>query len=857
MSDESTEGAVVSTSEVEEVGEDSTGSSYMQNRELSWLNFNERVLDLGADSTIPLFERLNFASIYWSNLQEFFMIRVGSLTDLSLVKKRIVENKTGLTPAEQLRVIYDRCHELYPLQESIFLQIKDLMHEENIHHLELKDLDDEQMSFLKEYLDNNVVPFLAPQIVNILHPFPHLENGALYVIVQLDEIPTKKQQSAAKAAQGSAKESAPQVAEAPEASKPHDTNTLSASDDAGILEEEAVQLGIIPLPHRSKRIIPLPGEGCSFILLEAALELIVPEIFSMYSVQGINVVCITRNADLDPSEGIDETDEDYRAHMKRILKKRRRLLPVRLESRLPLIPALASYLLHKLDLKPHQTFVTAAPLDMSYTSSLASFLEQEVKDLKYLPFKPEWPASLSRNRSMLEQVGEHEVLLSYPYECMDPFIQLLREAATDPSVVSIKITLYRLASQSHLAEALIAAAENGKEVTALFELRARFDESNNIEWSQRFEEAGAHVLYGFNDYKVHSKICCITRQTEKGVQYITQLGTGNYNEKTARLYTDLAFITTDKSFGRDAMAYFRNMGLEHISDEYDLLLVAPLQIKTRICSLIDEEIHKAEQGEPCGVFLKTNSITDKKIIKKLSEASNAGVPIVLFVRGICCLVPGIAGATENIRVVSVVGRLLEHSRIYGFGPLESMRVYLSSADLMTRNMDKRIEIAWPVLSEPLRQRLVAYVKAMLRDTAKLRELLPDKSYTPAGFFAAEGEEGNRALFDAQEYLIDEARVLRLKATEEEALLKANQLKVDADEVTQEEASAVVKDAVVEAGVATEDAATETGVATEDATVEAGVGQRSASAVTVTLNKAPESKRSFFSRLAARFRREKK
>ena len=339
------------------------------------------------------------------------------------------------------------------------------------------------------------------------------------------------------------------------------------------------------------------------------------------------------------------------------------------------------------------------------------------------PFTPQWPACLDRKRPVIDQVSEREVLLSYPYESMDPFVQLLREAAHDPSVISIKITLYRLARQSHLAEALIAAAEAGKEVTALFELRARFDESNNIEWSQRFEQAGCKVIYGFRDYKVHSKICCITRQTDHGLQHITQLGTGNYNEKTARLYTDLSFITADPTIGRDAVEFFRNMGLENTSDNYDILWVAPLQIKPQILEHIDEQMALARAGRPCGLFFKTNSVTDKDVIEKLAEASQAGVPVTLLVRGISCIVPGVEGCTEGVRVVSIVGRLLEHSRIYGFGPREDMKVYLSSADLMTRNMDKRIEIAWPVLSDDLREQVLGYLDTCMADTAKLRELL--------------------------------------------------------------------------------------------------------------------------------------
>ena len=414
-------------------------------------------------------------------------------------------------------------------------------------------------------------------------------------------------------------------------------------------------------------------------------------------------------------------------------------------------------------------FTTSVPLDLSFTWGLASHLsEKQCAALVYPPFTPQWPACLDRKRPIMDQVtAGGDVLLSYPYESMDPFVQLLREASRDPRVISIKITLYRLASQSHLAEALIDAAENGKEVTALFELRARFDESNNIEWSQRFEQAGCNVIYGFRDYKVHSKICCITRQTDDGIQHITQLGTGNYNEKTAKLYTDLSLITTSPTIGRDATEFFRNMALENVSDNYDVLWVAPLQVKPLILKNIDHQIELARRGEPCGLFFKTNSVTDKEIIDKIAEASQAGVKTVMLVRGISCLVPGVEGYTENVRVVSIVGRMLEHSRIYGFGPRTNMKIYLASADLMTRNMDKRVEIAWPVLDEKLRDRILSYIDVSLSDTAKLRELLPNRRYTPLGFFAQVSPEGKTIRFDSQVHFMDEARLEARMSTEVE------------------------------------------------------------------------------------------
>ena len=700
---------------------------YMQNRELSWLSFNKRVLDQGEDHNVPILEQLTFVSIFSSNLQEFFMVRVGSLTDLSLVKKELRENKTLMTPDEQIKAIHKRCHELYPEQERIFTDIQTRLAKEGIKQLQPKELNEKQEEYLRKYLNNKVSPFLSPQIINARHPFPHLENGALYVLLRLDE-------------------------EAPYASS---SKTKKQGKNVGAND---ATFGLIPLPRQAERIIVLPGEGLQFILLENALKLLVDEVFSMYTTKRASVICVTRNADIDANDGADDIDYDYREHMKRILKKRARLAPVRLETDTPLSAVTEKFLLKRLNLEPHQVYVTKVPLDMSYAWALSSMLDKEVAQrVTSKPFSPQWPACFDKNRSIIEQICERDVLLSYPYESMDPFVQLLREAANDPSVLSIKITLYRLANQSHLAEALLAAAENGKEVTALFELRARFDESNNIEWSQRFEQAGAHVIYGFHDLKVHSKICTITRHSEQGIQHITQLGTGNYNEKTSKLYTDFSFITTNEGIGKDAAEFFRNMSLENASNTYQNISVAPLQIKPLILKKIDDQIQRAKQGLSNGVLFKTNSVTDKEIIDKIAEASQAGVHTTLFVRGISCIIPGVKGYTDNVEVVSIVGRLLEHSRIYGFGAQDEMEIYLSSADLMTRNMDKRIEIAWPIHEQALKQQVLEYLDISLSDTAKLRKLQSNLEYTPLEYFAERNKSGVVNSFDSQEFLIKKAQ----------------------------------------------------------------------------------------------------
>ncbi len=712
--------------------DDSSKYAYMQNRELSWLTFNERVLDQGADESVPLLERLNFISIFWSNLQEFFMVRVGSLTDLTFIEPPVKDSKTGMTPKEQIQAIHERCRELYPIQESYYEHVRGSLAKQGVRHLRPDDLSEEQVNYLSGFVTYNVMPFLSPQIINPTHPFPHLENGKLYILVRLDD-----------------------QTDAAEGKKKGKKDKKAKKEKGGA---EGVVLGLIPLPHQCERIIKLPGRGFQFILLEHAIEMFAAETFSMYKIKHTNVICVTRNADIDANQTGDEQDEDYREHMRRLLKKRARLAPVRLECERPLSPVMEKHMLKKLRLKRSQVYDTIVPLDLSFTWELGSKLSDKKREkLSNPPFSPAWPTAFDRKRRILDQVGEREVLLSYPYESMDPFVQLLKEAAFDPTVVSIKITLYRLASQSQLAEALITAAENGKNVTALFELRARFDESNNIEWSQRFEEAGCNVIYGFRDYKVHSKICCITRQTPQGLQHITQLGTGNYNEKTAKLYTDLSFITTDESFGRDAVEFFRNMQLENVSDNYEVLRVAPLQIKPMILDNLDHQIELARQGKPCGAFLKANSITDKDVIEKIAEASQAGVGITLFIRGICCIVPEVKGWTDNVRVVSIVGRLLEHSRIYCFGTPDDCVMYLSSADLMTRNLNKRVEIAWPILNQDLRWRILDYIDLCLRDTAKLRELRPNKTYTPLGAFCEIDEEGNaQPAFDAQAALIARA-----------------------------------------------------------------------------------------------------
>lgn len=713
---------------------------YMQNRELSWLAFNKRVLDQSIDPNVPLLERMKFIAIWRSNLQEFFMVRVGSLLDLELAKETIYDSKTGMTPAEQLEAVYARVKELTPIASEDFRTVRHQLEAVGIHQLYPDELTPKQHKQLMNHLEANVLPLVSPQIINALHPFPHLENGELYIAVRLDD------------------EVEPEI-----------TKGMNKEERKALRAKKAenVVMGIIPMPLNCSRIVELENEagGYSFILLEHALEMVADKVFDMYTVKHANVIQVTRNADLDMYEESDESDEDFRSHMKRILKKRGRLGAVRLESERPLSDVTVRFLAKKLGLKLNQVYTVGLPLDMGYAFGMPGMAPAElVANLTDEPASPQWPASLVRGKSIIEQVRHKDVLLSYPYETMDAFVHLLQEAAVDPDVLSIKITLYRLASQSRLAEALITAAENGKEVTALFELRARFDENNNIEWSQRFEQAGCNIIYGFRDFKVHSKICAITRRTDDGLEFITQLGTGNYNEKTAKLYTDLSMITTDPAIGQDAARFFRNMQLESASSDYKELLVAPLMIKQHISAAIDEEIAKAQAGEAAEILMKTNSVTDKDVIEKLAEASRAGVKVTMLVRGISCLVPRVPGETDNVRIVSVVGRLLEHSRIYAFGAGENRQVFLSSADLMTRNLDKRVEIAWPVKDPDLRQRVLDYFETMLSDTAKLRELRADGTYTELCHFVKDGKKP----FDAQDSLIKEAYIAAARAPKQPA-----------------------------------------------------------------------------------------
>lgn len=654
--------------------------SYTENRELSWLKFNLRVLEEADCPETPAFERLKFISIVTSNLDEFYMVRVGSLHDLALAGDTEPDNKSGLTSGEQLKAIFEKTPSFYKKRDISYKNVMTALASRGIQNPAFSELTEDERKFIDKYFRRSILPLLSPQVVDNMHPFPHLKNKQPYVA-------------------------------------------------AVLRHEKEKYYGLIPVSPALGRIIVLPQSEFRFVLLEDVILEYAELIFEMYSLTEKTIICVTRNADIDTDEGLYDADIDFRQHMRKILKKRARLAPVRLESSQQLGKSFQKFLCEKLGITDEQVFVSETPLNMSYVYPLEDMLPASVKqELVEQPFQPKETPELSRRQSMLRQLLRKDVLLAFPFESMKPFLDLIKEAANDPAVLSIKITLYRIGRESKLAEYLIQAAENGKEITVLMELRARFDEQNNIEWAQRLEEAGCNVIYGFDGYKVHSKICLITRKDRGRIQYITQVGTGNYNEKTARSYTDLSLITTDPDICDDAVSFFKNMALANLEGQYKKLWIAPYGLKSNVMRKIDEEIAKAKQGKEAEIVMKMNSLTDRDVIDKLSEASQSGVKIRLNIRGICCLIPGVPGKTQNITVISIVGRFLEHSRIYCFGTGKEREVYIASADMMTRNTQRRVEIACPVEEPVLKERLFRMLEILLDDTVKGRQLFQDGEY---------------------------------------------------------------------------------------------------------------------------------
>ena len=674
--------------------------NYTQNRELSWLKFNQRVLEEAKDSSVPLLERMKFVSIFTSNLDEFFMIRVGSLYDMSLTDNSTIDSRSGMNPKEQLDAIFAAVAPLYKERDKTYSEIKKLLNPYGVCGLSIKELEQQEKKYVKKYFKDQILPILSPQIVDANHPFPHLLNKELYVIASLKQNGTS-------------------------------------------------MIGIVPVPQFVSDILYLPGHDIRYIRMEKVIMEYLDVVFNKYEVSNKNYICVTRNADVSPDDEALEINDDFRLLMQETLHKRRRMAVVRMETAEPLDKELEKYFCDKFKITPAQIYRTKMPMKLDYIFSIMDKVPASLKrSLIDEPFTPQ-PSRYLTDGKVIPQVKKKDILLSYPYESMDPFLRLIKEASVNPDVMTIKITIYRLAKKARLVEYLCAAAENGKEVTVLIELRARFDEQNNIDWSERLEEAGCRVIYGFEGYKVHSKICLITYRNRNNIEYITQVGTGNYNEKTATMYTDVSLITADKGIGEDAAVFFKNMSIGNLNGSYQHIIVSPTSLKPKVLSLMDEEIKKGTNGR---IIMKMNSVTDVDFIQKVSEASNAGVKVDLIVRGICCILPGVKGYTENLHVTSIVGRYLEHPRIFLFGTGADQKIYIGSADMMTRNTEKRVEVACPVYDETIRKQLTHMLKIMLADNVKARELKSDGKYYM--------KEKGTSKVNSQEYFMREAITVR-------------------------------------------------------------------------------------------------
>ena len=647
-------------------------SNVYMNRELSWLKFNERVLEEAENPEVPLCERMTFVSIYQSNLDEFFRVRVGSLQDQMLISTEIRENKTKMTSAEQIRAIIKEVKKLNQRKDKAYEKLMKKIEEYGITLINHASAKSEEKKFLEKYFMKEIMPLSSPTIVGKRQPFPFLKNGEIYAVVVL-ETRNKKE-----------------------------------------------RIGIIPCSNNMlTRMVELPGGKGRYMLIEDLILHYIGKVFKGYKVKGKSLLKVVRNADIDADAAYDE-DLDYREFMEDLMKQRKKLSPVRIDLSREMDETVVDALCRYLDVTPDRVFRSEAPLDVSFVFQLQDLLRRNT-ELFYEKRVPQKSPEFKDGQSILQQITQEDKLLSYPYDSIRPFLKMLTEAAEDDSVISIKMTLYRLAKQSKVIEALCEAAENGKEVVVLVELRARFDEENNIRWSRMLEEAGCQIIYGLEHYKLHSKLCLITRRGENGIQYITQIGTGNYNEKTARLYTDLSLMTANEQIGMDAARVFQALAKGEVVEDMEHLLVAPKCLQSKVIEKIEEQIQKQKNGETAYIGLKMNSLTDKRIIDKLIDASKAGVKIDMIVRGICCLIPGVEGETENIHVISVVGRFLEHSRIYIFGNGEEAQYYIGSADFMTRNTVKRVEVAAPVYSERLKKRLQDLFDLMLSDNKKARK----------------------------------------------------------------------------------------------------------------------------------------
>jgi len=650
------------------------------NRELSWLKFNERVLEEAADESVPPFEQLRYVYIFMNNLDEFFMIRVGSLQDQSFLREAPVDNKTGLSPKEQIQAVLKCLRRDIVRKDTLYRTCMKALSKHNIRHMRMSDLNESDREFVRQYYMREIYPLLSPQIIDNRHPFPFLMNRRIYVGIYFDS-------------------------------------------------QHSPSFGVIPANGAFDRMVMLPGPGLRFVLAEDLIYHYADALFGGNKPIDKVVFRVTRNADIITDDAMFDEDVDFRFTMKELLKKRMKLAPVRLEIMSDTKKDLIRYLCKKLGLSQNRVFINKSPLDLSHIFEIERLLTPALqKKLLFSPIVPQEPASVRNCGRILDRVLSEDLLFSYPYDSMKPFIRLLNEAAQDPEVVSIRISLYRVARQSEIVHSLIAAAENGKDVIVVVELRARFDEEQNIEWATRLTEAGCRVVYGVETCKVHCKLLLITRKTDRSIQYITQVGTGNYNERTARLYTDLSLITSNPDIGLDAVALFNDILVNNLQGTYNQLLVSPTHLRDAVLEKIDAEIAHAAAGRPAAVMAKLNSMTDKQIIDKLIEASQAGVEVRLMIRGICCLRSGVTGKTDNITVVSIVGRFLEHSRVYCFGTEDRREVYIASADWMTRNTERRIEVACPILEKALADRIVDMLELGFADNVKSRRLCADGTY---------------------------------------------------------------------------------------------------------------------------------
>lgn len=683
-------------------------TSYTQNRELSWLRFNDRVLEEAIDENVPLYERLKFIAIYASNLDEFYQVRVGSLYEMASVDTNGFDNKSFMTPNQQLDKIFVATKQLNQKADKIFATVEKQLKTYGIERKKVKSLNQKDKTYVKTYFDNQISPFLSPQIINVRHPFPHLLNKALYVGIIL----TRKKKKV---------------------------------------------FGIIPVPSNLPKIVYIPNKSkIRYVMTEDIIATYADKIFDGYEVENTAILSVTRSADISLDDERLDLGEDFLEHAREVLLKRQRLAPVRLEIEGNIDSTMMKYATEQFKITSKQIFIYKSPINKSYIFSLGSkFNEEQKNSLMYPPFEPSHICCVPENVSVMDYVANNDVMLQYPYQSFDIFLKFIKEAVTDEKVFAIKITLYRVGShRAQLMNYLSMAAKMGKDVTVLMELRARFDEENNINWAEFLQDAGCKVIYGMEGYKVHSKICLVMKQDKTGIKYFTQIGTGNYNASTSSLYTDISLITSNEDIGKDAVEFFQNMGIDNLYGEYNNLLVAPVSLKNTLLDLIKEEIEKAKAGEETSIFLKMNSLTDRQLIDALKEASQAGVKIKMIIRGICCILPGIEGKTDNIEVISVVGRFLEHSRIFCFGTGEKMKMYIASADWMTRNTENRVEIAAPIYDQKIKNSIYDTLRIMWKDNLKARILCSDGTYKKPEI--KEGDE----LIDCQNYLRHEYKVGR-------------------------------------------------------------------------------------------------